>query len=374
MNLPIAMIVPGGIGIEHNIPSLVQLIHRLSSSRVIYLYSFSSEKIHPLLVSENIIHTVPLTWCRRNHYASMLYFIFKLLLDYRTHKFTLLHSHWIAPAGLTGTIANIFLKLPFMITLPGGDTVNIPSIKYGGIRSPLHLFLIRWCCHRADCIVVLTDFQEAIMRSNGINPKNLRTIPYGVDISQFHFQPKQISVPLQLISVGNINPVKNIFLQLQTIASLLDRIDCRLMIVGPDLMEGELKKAAESLNIADRIEWKGKSRHSEIPSLLHSAHILLHTAQYDAEAVVVMEAFSAGTVVTGTRVGLLSDCDTEGNYTIDNSDAAMLTEKILTIARDPQLYASLQKKNRTYAEQHSIDWTASKYEMVYQELFGRDSK
>jgi glycosyltransferase involved in cell wall biosynthesis len=374
MNSPIAMIVPGGVGVEHNIPSLVQLIHRLSLSRIIYLYSFSPLQLHPALDTENVVHIIPNAWCQKNHYISMIYIVFKIVFDYRAHSFSLIHCHWISPAGLTGIFANYFLKLPLVLTLPGGDTVYIPSIDYGGMRSPLSRFLIRWCCHHADSVVILSQFQQLIMKTNGIQPINLRMIPYGVDMTQFGFRPKQITYPLQLISIGNINRVKNIFLQLKTLDLLLKHIDCRLTIVGPDLMDGEIQTAAESLKIADRIEWKGQTDHSEIPELLHSSHIALHTAHYDAEAVVLMEAFAAGTVAVGMRVGLLADCDDDKNCTIDNSDHDLLAEKILRIIRDPRLYESLQARNRTFAEQHTIDWTVSQYEMVYGELLKGKSK
>ncbi len=370
----IAVVVPGGVGKEQNIPSLVQLLYRLSTSHIIHLYSFSSQNLHPLLVDQKIIHIIPLEWCQRRRLFSTIYFFFKLLKDQRKHSFSLFHCFWVSPAGWTAFCANIFLRLPLVLTLPGGDTVYLPSVDYGGMRSPLYRLLIRWCCHTADQVVILTRYQEIIMRVNGIHPKQIQIIPYGVDTNQFYFQPKQISTPLQLISIGSINRVKDVFMQIRTFASLRDRIDCTLIIVGPDLMQGEVKKFAESLNIADVIEWKGQCKHSEIPSLLHTSHFLLHTSRYEAEAVVIMEAFSTGTMVAGTRVGLLADCDTNGEYSVDNNDPDLLAEKILSIVHNPQQYRSLQEKNRKYAEQYTIDWTAVQYERMYKELIPTSSK
>jgi glycosyltransferase involved in cell wall biosynthesis len=361
----VAMIVPGGVGKDQNIPSLVQLIYRLSTSYIIHLYSFSSEELHPLLVGQKIVYIASF---HKRRLFSMIYFFFTILKDHRDFNFSLIQSFWISPAGWLAFCAKMYLGVPFVITLPGGDTVYLPSIHYGGMRSLLHRQLIQWCCHNADQVVVLSQFQKFIMRMNDIRSKKIHIIPYGVDTAQFHFQPKQISTPLRLISIGSINRVKDVSLQIQTVTSLRRHIDCTLMIVGPDLMNGENQKLAKQLHVTDVIEWKGQTKHSDIPSLLQSAHILLHSSRYDAEAVVIMEAFSAGTVVVGTRVGLLADRDSDGEYTVDTSDADILAEKILSIVQNPKQYRSLQEKNRRYAEQYTIDWTAAQYDQMYQEL------
>jgi glycosyltransferase involved in cell wall biosynthesis len=361
-----AVIVPGGVGSGRHIPSLVQVLFRLTTSHEIHLYSFSSADRHPLLDLPNLEYTVPPKWMQPHKFLSLLFIVLKIVKDHHARSFSLVHCFWIFPSGVAALAASVFVRRPIVLTLPGGDTVRIPVIRYGGMKSPVHRALIRLCCSRADHTVMLTTYQEGIARANNLRFTNVRIIPFGVDMPQFTFRPRDLATPLRLLSIGSMNTVKDIFLQIETFAVLRREIECRFTIVGEDILEGRARAFAASLHVADLIQWKGYCAHDEIPSLLYDAHLLVHTAWYEAEGVVLMEAFAAGTVVVGTRVGLLAETDTGGEYTIEAHDPALLAETILALIRKPERYRSLQNKNRLFAERHTIDWTAAAYQSLYQ--------
>jgi glycosyltransferase involved in cell wall biosynthesis len=364
----LAVVVPGGVGRSHFIPSLVQLLDRLSASYSLSIYSFSPDELHPLLAGQGIEHSVPPKWFLRHKILSLIYFYFKIQRDHWVHPFSLLQAFWVIPSGLTVMAVNVLLRLPVVLSLPGGDTVRLPSIHYGGMKSELFRRLIRRCCMSADSVVMLTRFQEAAALMHGVVPAKVRIVPYGVDTAQFSFRPKPLSYPLQLISIGSINRVKNIFLQIDTLALLRREIDCRLTVVGKDIIHGQAHAHAEALNVGHLIQWAGNSAHDEIPSLLHESHVLLHTAWYEAEGVVMMEAFAAGTVVAVVRVGLLAEIDAEGECSVDQYDASALCEKILGLVRNPARFAQIQARNRQHAEHYTIDRTAAEYRKLYEEL------
>jgi glycosyltransferase involved in cell wall biosynthesis len=269
--------------------------------------------------------------------------------------------------------AAMFLRIRHVLSLPGGDTVWLPAIGYGGLTSALRRRLVRSCCAAADEVIVLTEYQKQHAAQNGLPLSRAVVIPFGVDTSEFAFQPMQFSLPLRLISIGSLNRVKNIFLQIEAYAILRRSVDCQFTIVGEDVNSGEARKFADSLHVGRLIQWMGHCAHTEIAGFLHNAHMLMHTALYEAEGVVIMEAFSAGTIVAGTRVGLLAETDSDGRCTIDGNDPALLAEKILTLWRDGQLTARLRETNRRYAERTSIDWTAGKYAELYSEVIRTDA-
>ena len=367
MKRRVAIIVPGGIGKEQHIPALLQLVSRLSAAYTLHIHSFSPEELHPSLVRQGVVSTMLPSWIRGRRLPAMICVFFELLKSRRTHPPCLIHAFWVFPAGLTALAAGLFLKCPVVLTLPGGDTVHLPEIRYGGMKSPLHRALVRWCCRRADRVVFLTRFQEERARAQGIHPEHGRIVPYGVDTDEFSFQPRALSTPLQLISIGSINRVKEVALQIRTLAHLLQQVDCRLTVVGPDLMDGAIRRLAESLHVSHAVDFRGECSHSELPSLLYASHMLIHTAWYDAEGVVIMEAFAAGTVAIGTRVGLLAEVDTAHEFTVDRYDPALLAELILRIVRDPKQYRTFQERNRRFAERFSGDWTKREYAKLYDE-------
>ncbi len=370
MERRIAVIVPGGVQEDQNIPAIVGLLSRLSKSTRIHIYSFSGGPIHPLLNRPAIIRELPPKLLRWSKLLSMKYFFFKILADHRRHVFSLLHCFWVNPAGITGLFTNLLIKIPFLLSLPGGDTVYLKSINYGGMRSPFYRALIRWCCGRADRVTILSRYQESIMKKNRAYPRRATVIPFGVDTNAFSYRPKDFSTPLRMISIGNINRVKDIFLQIDTLAILRRKIDSRLTIVGPDHLNGKVREYARALRVEQFIDWIGKRPNLEVPSLLQSSHLLLHTAWYDAQAVVIMEAFAAGTLVAGTRVGMLSDMEFNEEYTVSEHDPSLLAEKILQLIDNPGRMRSIRERNRKYAEEYSIEWTVMQYQKLYQEMIG----
>jgi glycosyltransferase involved in cell wall biosynthesis len=368
MERRIAVIVPGGVGSAEWIPSLVQVLHRLSTRHRLAIYSYSRCTPHPLLTGDGIALTTPPMWCLGLRPLTFLYFYVKIQLDHRRHPFILLHSYWIFPSGLTALAVNVSLRIRSVLSLPGGDTVRLPSIEYGGMRSEVHRRLVRRCCAAADAVVVLTEYQKTKALENGIHLQHARVIPYGVDTGQFSFKPLPFSPPLRLISIGSLNRVKNIFLQIDAYAILCRSTECLFTIVGEDTMLCAAQRYAESLHVAHLIQWKGQCTHEEIPGLLHGAHMLVHTAFYEAEGVVLMEAFAAGTVVIGTRVGLLSRQDVARECILDDNDPVHLAAKILTLFGDVPGAERVRNENRHYAERTSIDWTADAYSSLYEEL------
>ena len=368
MERRIAVIIPGGVQREQNIPALVGLLSELSKSNNIHLYSFSDGALHPSLERPEVHREVPPKMLQWSNLLSLTYFFFKIQTDHSRYAFSMLHSFWIHPAGLTGLIANMILKIPFVLTLPGGDTVYLKTIKYGGMRSPFHRAVIRWCCRRVDRVTILSRYQESIMKTNRVCPKITAIIPFGVDIKEFPYRPKELSFPLRLVSVGDINRVKDIFLQIETMSILRRTVDCRLTIVGTDQLKGMTREYARALGVDEFMDWAGGRPHSEIPAILQSCQFLLHTSMYDAQAVVVMEAFATGTAVVGTRVGTLSDMEGHEAFTVSERDPSLLAEKILQLIGNPEKIDSIRKNNRTYAKEHSIEWTAAQFQKLYQEM------
>ncbi len=269
--------------------------------------------------------------------------------------------------GITAVLAAKMLRIPSIVSLLGGDVVYVPTIGYGSMRTVVHRKLITWFIKNADRVTVLTGFQEQIMKANGVSRNDLSTIPFGVNVIQFSFRPHASSGCLEFIFVGNLNSVKDPYTAIRTFSLLTRNRDCHLTVVGSDTLDGAVQKYARSLNIYDRITWKGKALHESIPSLFHSSDFLLLTSLFEGEAVVVMEAFACGVIVAGARVGLLADVG-DDDVTVEPGDAKGLAEKIELLIAQPQRLQEIRVKNRKLAEQHSIEWTCSEYSRLYEEI------
>jgi len=214
---------------------------------------------------------------------------------------------------------------------------------------------------------MLTRFQQTVMQAHGISRKQISIILFGVDLTKYQFQPRPISVPLQLIFIGNLNRVKDPFTLINTFYELSKKHECQLTIIGSDILNGEVQDYARELGVYDKIRWKGKLDYDNIPSELSSVDILLLTSLYEGQAVVVLEAFASGVIVVGTKVGLLADIG-DDVLTASPGDAVGLANVIEELIRHPENISILQSKNRNYAETFSARWTFEEYKKLYNEL------
>ena len=282
-------------------------------------------------------------------------------------QFALIHGFWIMLQGIVAVLSGKLLKIPALVTLPGGDITYLPSIHYGSLSNPIKQKLAVWCIDQASRIVMLTRYQQTTMQQHGISRKQVSIIPFGVDLSKFKFRPHPFSKPLQLMFIGNLNRVKDPFMLIKTFYLLNQNHECRLSVIGSDLLKGEVQAYAWKLGVYQKIQWLGKLPHEEIPIQLSSADILLMTSLFEGQSVAVLEAFAGGVIVAGTNVGLLADIE-YGALTTSPGDAAGLSKIIEDLLSHPQNIALLQSKNRTHAETFSADWTFGEYLKLYGEL------
>jgi len=362
----IAIIVPGGIGIDDNIPVLLELLCRIAELFDVTIYSSSNLETHPSLTSSQCM-VIYAPSKIKSGFLKALFFIWKIRKDHATKQFVLIQGFWIMLQGIVAVVSGKLIHIPSVVTLPGGDITYVPDIHYGNFSNPMKRTFIAWCIRHASHIVILTQFQKSLMQQKGMAREQMSIIPFGVDISRFQYRPQVFTKPLQLIYIGNLNRVKDPWTLLKTFQSLTKKCACKLTVIGSDVLDGKVQEFARELGVYDDIRWMGKLRHEDIPSLLSTADILLMTSLYEGQSVVVLEAFASGVIVVGTYVGMLADIGNDA-VTVKPGDADGLTRKIEELIHHPESVSTFQSMNRKYAEKFSAEWTFNEYTKLYHEL------
>jgi glycosyltransferase involved in cell wall biosynthesis len=167
--------------------------------------------------------------------------------------------------------------------------------------------------------------------------------------------------------VANLTEVKDQRTLIETFAILHAQIDCHLTIVGPDYLQGEVHRLVDSKGLGGAITFTGPVRHTELPSYLERAHVLLHTSLYESLAVAVLEAMASGVVVCGTAVGILSDLNGLACLAVAPGDSLGLAASVLRLLADRNELARIRHNAREWTERHSIDSTASAYSRIYEQ-------
>ena len=220
----------------------------------------------------------------------------------------------------------------------------------------------------ASAIVVLSKFHFQKIQESGLRFQQLEIIPSGIDTTQFQFSEKSLKPPYQLLSIANLNLVKDQKTLLNAFKIICDKVDAHLTIIGRDTLNSEIQQWAEARNVADKVTFLPRVSHQLLPSFFEKASVFLLSSLSETQAAVVNEAMASGLVVVGTRVGLIADLEDECTLAIDVKDAENLAKKVINLLENPQKFTELQANGLAWAREHDLDWTVGKYQELFEEI------
>ena len=153
---------------------------------------------------------------------------------------------------------------------------------------------------RGLCLAATPAMAEIFQRA-GLPARILPAI--GMDVTRDETPP---SAPpeagLRLLYVGRLHPLKGVGLLLEAFAGAnLPR--CTLTLVGAGPEEKRLRRLAERLGIAERIEWRGRIPRNDLPRCYREHHLLVAPSLYESGGLAALEAMSEGLPVIALDVG-----------------------------------------------------------------------
>jgi glycosyltransferase involved in cell wall biosynthesis len=183
-------------------------------------------------------------------------------------------------------------RVPYLVTFHTGGHDSRLRMKLRWLQWLLLSPLLRG----AAALIAVSEFEAALWhRVPGLKRVPIEIIPNGAEM------PTLESIPEPdrnlIVSVGRLVRYKG---HQRAIAALRELIKvrpfARLRIVGSGGYEDALRRTAERLGVADRIEIAGIPGHDRVSMarLLASAGVVLLLSEYEAHPVAVMEAASLG--------------------------------------------------------------------------------
>jgi glycosyltransferase involved in cell wall biosynthesis len=212
---------------------------------------------------------------------------------------------------------------------------------------------------------VLTTYLINNLRLVGFHRDDIRVIPWGIDVQQFYYLDKSLRLPYHFLHIGNLHPVKDQETLLRAFRLICDAVDARLTIIGEGILLEKLKELIDTLHLTGKVTIRGLVPYKELPAFYHDADFLLHTSLSEGQCEVVTEAMSAGTLVFGTKVGLMYDLP-DCCLAVDVRDYAGLANAILDALKDPDKLWAQRTYARSWSERHSILWTVEELAKVYE--------
>lgn len=202
-------------------------------------------------------------------------------------------------------------------------------------------------------VCVSRHMEEQLLKMNAPREK-LFYNPCGGDMSLFQGSNPAQSAPL-FISTGRFVDKKAPHLTLLAFARVLPNVpDARLIMVGDGPLLDAGKSLVKALGIAHAVKFPGALPHQDVAGLMRQARAFVQhsitpeSGDSEGTPVAVSEAGGSGLPVIATRHGGIPDVVVDGvtGYLVDECDVDTMSQRMTTLAKDPNLAARMGQEAR----------------------------
>jgi glycosyltransferase involved in cell wall biosynthesis len=366
----LAVVVPGGVdrgGRERVIPALLWLIERLARRHDVHVFALAQERApshYPLLGAR--VHNLGLA-PRSRWPGQALLPVFRALVRGLKEQgpFDLIHAFWANNPGFLAALAARRFRVPYVLSLGGGELVALPDIRYGSQLLLRERLKVKWALARASRVTVASGPMASLARGHDVTPE---IVPLGVD-GAFFSDPSSAAGPPRLLHVASLNRVKDQPMLLRAFRRVIDeRPDARLDVVGEDTLAGLVQAECAALALASHVTFHGFLESEAARALFRRARLCVVSSRHEAGPLVALEAAACGVPTVGTAVGHIRDLAPERALAVPVGDDAALAAGILALLGDEPRRRAMGEAARAWARAHDADATASAFERIYADL------
>jgi glycosyltransferase involved in cell wall biosynthesis/GT2 family glycosyltransferase len=216
----------------------------------------------------------------------------------------------VAPLAMLRALT---LRVPFVVTFHGGGHSSQVRNRSRGLQMRLLRPLLR----RAARLVAIARFEiEEYGAALGVPPERWAFIPNGTDLSFSGAESAEAEPALPtLASVGRLERYKGHHRVLEALPLVLEREPrARLLIVGKGPYEAELRRQAEELGVADRVEIASVPPDDPggMAALLGRVSLVVLMSEFESHPLVALEAAAARRRLLVAEAGGLREIAEDG--------------------------------------------------------------
>jgi glycosyltransferase involved in cell wall biosynthesis len=230
------------------------------------------------------------------------------------------------------------------------------SWAIGGRFGRLYVWIERRLAKYTDVIVSVSKGEAAEGRKHLGAMTRIDLVPNGVDRDRFAPNgPRSETDPdrRSIVCVGRLSEQKGQDLAIRALALLRDRA-ARLRLVGEETDAGEkarLQALAASLDVADRIDWRGVV--DETAPEYRAADVVIAPSRWEGMSLAILEAMSCGSPIIATDVPG-SEVLGGAAVIVPTAEPAALAEAIDALLEDPERRLSLGRAARRQSRPYDL--------------------
>lgn len=177
----------------------------------------------------------------------------------------------------------------------------------------------------------------------GANKSSIEVVHMGVDVDTFSFSDKELSSPLQVLSVARATEKKGLKYAIEAI--LNSELDVHLTLIGDGKLLPSLRVLVEQHSNKSRVTFLGACPPERVSSELKKTDLFLLPSVQDSMGdkegipVSLMEAMASGVVVLSTIHSGIPELIDDGvsGFLVPERDALAIQEKMKEIVNNPAL-------------------------------------
>ncbi len=260
-----------------------------------------------------------------------------------------------------------FLRRPDLV--PTGRRRYFAALAGASVRRAARVIAVSEST-RADIVGYLGVRPEKVVVTHLAADDGFRPVTGDALVA---FQAEQGLVRPFVLSVGTIEPRKNLPALLRAFGSLAEELPHDLVLLGAEgWMGGPIRAAWLELPAAtrERVRFVGFAPARALPAWYSAAAVLAFPSHYEGFGLPPLEAMSCGTPVVASNTSSLPEVVGDAALTVDPDDDAALAAALRRVLTEPALAADLRARGLARARRFSWAATAEATVAVYREVAG----
>ena len=225
--------------------------------------------------------------------------------EHQRAPFAVLHGFWATEAGMLAAVAGRLLGVPVVVSVCGGETASVRTVRYGNRRRTLERAQIALSLRLAHTIGVGShDTRSRLIARHSRCAAKIVDLPLGYDPAVF--SPLGMAPSARrILSVASWSPVKGHPLLLDAMRCLRDGgSPARLLLIGEHTDGAEARAAVAARGLEDWVELWGYQPQPQVAAALRGARVSVIASWHEAQCLAVVESLACGVPVVSTAVGI----------------------------------------------------------------------
>lgn len=282
----------------------------------------------------------------------------------------IIHSFFLVPSAPLAYIVKLFYKIPYIITLEGGDVPGFEprvDIYFKFLNPILNL--------------ILKNAERVVSVSNGLKNLALKSfpdidiivVPNGISINEYFSESEKRNFKTtNFVFIGRLVEQKNLFAILNAVKILKNKnLDFLISIIGMGPLEPILKKYVLENNLEKYVLFFGWKSKDEIKKILSNSHCLVMPSFIEGFSLTIIEAMASSNALILSRTSGNEEIirNGENGYLIElGSDIQDIVKYIELLTKNRKQCINMGLVNREKVKEYDLEVVVLKYIDIFEKI------